>query len=71
MGAPPPVQVIAHTNLYWAYHKAPRRDGWDGRDQGRRLRRHVLTPLRRGGTLGIPPGGRREAMDVAWPPAHP
>ena len=24
-GAPPPDQVIAHTNLYWAYHKAPRR----------------------------------------------
>jgi nicotinamidase-related amidase len=24
-GAPPPDQVIAHTNLYWAYHKAPGR----------------------------------------------
>jgi nicotinamidase-related amidase len=24
-GAPPPQQVIAHTNLYWAYHKAPGR----------------------------------------------
>lgn len=24
-GAPPPDQVIAHTNLYWTYHKAPRR----------------------------------------------
>ena len=24
-GAPPPAQVIAHTNLYWAYHKAPGR----------------------------------------------
>jgi nicotinamidase-related amidase len=24
-GAPPPRQVIAHTNLYWAYHKAPGR----------------------------------------------
>lgn len=24
-GAPPPDQVIAHTNLYWTYQKAPRR----------------------------------------------
>ncbi|HEY6888496.1 MAG TPA: isochorismatase family protein [Solirubrobacter sp.] len=24
-GAPPPQGVIAHTNLYWAYHKAPGR----------------------------------------------
>jgi nicotinamidase-related amidase len=24
-GAPPPEQVIAHTNLYWAYHTAPGR----------------------------------------------
>jgi nicotinamidase-related amidase len=24
-GAPPPAQVIAHTNLYWAYHRAPGR----------------------------------------------
>jgi len=24
-GAPPPVQVIAHTNLYWKYHTAPGR----------------------------------------------
>ncbi len=24
-GAPPPEQVIAHTNLYWAYHNAPGR----------------------------------------------
>ncbi|MFC4586771.1 cysteine hydrolase family protein [Sphaerisporangium corydalis] len=24
-GAPPPGQVIAHTNLYWTYHKAPGR----------------------------------------------
>jgi nicotinamidase-related amidase len=24
-GAPPPGQVIAHTNLYWAYHRAPGR----------------------------------------------
>lgn len=24
-GAPPPEQVIAHTNLYWRYHKAPGR----------------------------------------------
>ena len=24
-GAPPPDQVIAHTNLYWAYHTAPGR----------------------------------------------
>ena len=24
-GAPPPDQVIAHTNLYWSYHKAPGR----------------------------------------------
>lgn len=25
MGAPPPEQVIAHTNLYWNYQKAPGR----------------------------------------------
>ena len=24
-GAPPPDQVIAHTNLYWGYHRAPGR----------------------------------------------
>ncbi|HEX6886905.1 MAG TPA: isochorismatase family protein [Candidatus Nanopelagicales bacterium] len=24
-GAPPPAQVIAHTNLYWQYHRAPGR----------------------------------------------
>jgi nicotinamidase-related amidase len=24
-GAPPPDQVIAHTNLYWSYHRAPGR----------------------------------------------
>jgi nicotinamidase-related amidase len=24
-GAPPPDQVIAHTNLYWTYHRAPGR----------------------------------------------
>ena len=24
-GAPPPEQVIAHTNLYWGYHSAPGR----------------------------------------------
>jgi nicotinamidase-related amidase len=24
-GAPPPNQVIAHTNLYWSFHAAPRR----------------------------------------------
>ncbi|UJW28341.1 isochorismatase family protein [Saccharothrix sp. AJ9571] len=24
-GAPPPAQVIAHTNLYWGYHAAPGR----------------------------------------------
>jgi nicotinamidase-related amidase len=26
-GAPPPEQVIAHTNLYWGYHEAPGRKG--------------------------------------------
>ena len=26
-GAPPPEQVIAHTNLYWKYHAAPGRAG--------------------------------------------
>jgi len=26
-GAPPPEVVIAHTNLYWTYHKAPGRKG--------------------------------------------
>lgn len=26
-GAPPPAQVIAHTNLYWKYHEAPGRAG--------------------------------------------
>ncbi len=25
-GAPPPVQVIAHTNLYWRFHGAPGRE---------------------------------------------
>ena len=25
-GAPPPDQVIAHTNLYWQYHRAPGRE---------------------------------------------
>jgi len=25
-GAPPPDKVIAHTNLYWKYHRAPGRD---------------------------------------------
>ena len=25
-GAPPPAQVIAHTNLYWRYHSAPGRE---------------------------------------------
>ncbi|MQA01272.1 MAG: isochorismatase family protein [Streptosporangiales bacterium] len=25
LGAPPPDQVITHTNLYWTYHKAPGR----------------------------------------------
>lgn len=25
-GAPPPAQVIAHTNLYWRYHRAPGRE---------------------------------------------
>jgi nicotinamidase-related amidase len=24
-GAPPPPQVIAHTNMYWSYHRAPGR----------------------------------------------
>ena len=24
-GAPPPAQVVAHTNLYWTYHRAPGR----------------------------------------------
>ena len=26
-GAPPPGDVIAHTNLYWTYHNAPGRSG--------------------------------------------
>ncbi|GAB7038366.1 MULTISPECIES: isochorismatase family protein [Catenuloplanes] len=26
-GAPPPEQVIAHTNLYWRFHRAPGRSG--------------------------------------------
>ena len=26
-GAPPPGAVIAHTNLYWKYHRAPGRTG--------------------------------------------
>jgi nicotinamidase-related amidase len=26
-GAPPPDKVIAHTNLYWTYHRAPGRTG--------------------------------------------
>jgi nicotinamidase-related amidase len=27
-GAPPPEQVIAHTNLYWQYQSAPGRTAW-------------------------------------------
>jgi Isochorismatase family len=37
-GAPPPDQVIAHTNLYWTYQTAPGRTAGTGRDQWRRLR---------------------------------
>jgi nicotinamidase-related amidase len=33
-GAPPPDQVIAHTNLYWTYQTAPGAQGRDGRGQG-------------------------------------
>ena len=40
-GAPPPDQVIAHTNLYSTYQTAGT-DGRDGRDEGRRIRRLVL-----------------------------
>jgi nicotinamidase-related amidase len=29
-GAPPPEQVIAHTNLYWKYHSAPGRTAGTG-----------------------------------------
>ena len=50
-GAPPPDKVIAHTNLYWTDHDGAGADGRDGRDQGRRLRRHVL----RSGTKRGPP----------------
>jgi nicotinamidase-related amidase len=37
-GAPPPGKVIAHTNLYWTYHRAPGRTARDRRDQRRGLR---------------------------------
>ena len=37
-GAPPPGQVVAHTNLYWTYQTRARADGRDGHDRGRRLR---------------------------------
>ena len=47
-GAPPPDQVIAHTNLYWTYQTAPAA-GRNGRDQGRGLQRQVLRALRAGG----------------------
>ena len=30
-GAPPPEQVIAHTNLYWSFQAAPGRTAGDGR----------------------------------------
>ena len=42
--APPPDQVIAHTNLYWTHERAPGRTARDYRDQGRRLQPHVLNP---------------------------
>ena len=41
-GAPPPEQVIAHTNLYWTHQTRPGPDGRDGRDQGRRLQRDAV-----------------------------
>ncbi len=43
-GAPPPDQVIAHTNLYWAYQTAPGRTAGTATDRGRRLRRPGLRP---------------------------
>ena len=45
LGAPPPDQVIAHTNLYSDLPDGAGADGRDDRDQGRRLRQHVLKPV--------------------------
>jgi hypothetical protein len=36
-GAPRPERVIAHTNLYWHHHAAPRPDGRHGAHRGRGL----------------------------------
>ena len=48
-GAPPPDQVVSHTNLYWqerASHRAPRRHGRHRRGQlrVRRRRRRLTSP---------------------------
>lgn len=42
-GAPPPHQVIAHTNLYWTDQAAPGADGPGRRDQGARFRWDILS----------------------------
>ena len=42
-GAPPPDQVIAHTNLYWSFQTAPGRTAATVVDGRRRLRRPVVT----------------------------
>ena len=45
-GAPPPDQVIAHTNLYWTYQSAPgRNDGRHGRSQRRQV--HLVLHLQK------------------------
>lgn len=61
LGAPPPDQVITHTNLYWTYHKAP---GRTAGTSGRRPRQHLLTRSRAGGAETA--AGRRRR---ARPPA--
>ena len=43
-GAPPPDQVIAHTNLYWKFQSAPGRTAGTVADEGRHLHRLTLSP---------------------------
>ena len=38
-GAPPPEQVISHTNMYWGVQTAPGRTAGHRRDRGRQLHR--------------------------------
>ena len=63
-GAPPPGQVVAHTNLYWTYSARAGPDGRDRRDRGRRLRRLALPAA-----LARPGRSPRDAASALRPPA--